>query len=319
MDYKDYYAVLGVARDASHDEIQRAYRKLARKFHPDVNKDSEAEPKFKEISEAYEALKDKDRRAKYDQFGSAWKQAQRSGGQPPGFEDIFSNLNFQDGGVRGGNFDFAGGGFSSFFEGLFGGQAQPRTAGGAQWARAAARQNGANQEARISLTLEEAARGGERELTLTDPTTGSTKTLRVKIPAAVRPGQKIRLAGQGGHGPKGAPRGDLLLHLDLEPHASLRLDGLNLHTILSLTPWHAALGGPLKVATLDGDVTVKIPEGSSSGRRIRLKGRGFPQNKGENGDLLAEIKIVVPREPSATERHLFEQLAKDSDFQPEDA
>lgn len=319
MDYKDYYAVLGVARDVSQDAIQRAYRKLARKYHPDVNKSSEAEPKFKEISEAYEVLKDKGRRAKYDQFGSAWKQAQRSGAQPAGFEDVFSSFRFQGGEVRSGSFDFGGAGFSSFFEGLFGAQAQPSAAGGAQWARAATvGQVGANQEARISLTLEQAAKGGERELTLTDPTTGSTRTLRVKIPAAVRPGQKIRLAGQGGHGSKGSPRGDLFLLLDLEPHPSLRLDGRNLHTTLPLTPWHAALGGPAKVTTLDGEVTVKIPAGSSSGRRIRLRGRGFPQTKGRDGDLLAEIKIVVPRELSAKERGLFEQLAQESEFQPED-
>ena len=130
----------------------------------------------------------------------------------------------------------------------------------------------------------------------------------------MRPGQKIRLAGQGGHGPKGSSRGDLFLHLDLEPHASLRLEGLNLHTTLALTPWHAALGGPAKVTTLDGEVTVRIPEGSSSGRRIRLRGRGFPQAKGRNGDLLAEIKIVVPAELSAKERGLFEQLAQESEF-----
>jgi curved DNA-binding protein len=314
LDYKDYYATLGVKRDASQDEIQRAYRKLARKFHPDVNKSSEAEPKFKEISEAYEALKDKDRRAKYDRFGSAWKQAQRSGGPPPGFEDIFANFSFQGGDVRGGSFDLGGGGFSSFFETLFGGQPQTNSSQGGHWGRSTASQNGANQEAQISLTLEQAARGGERELSLTDPTTGSTRTLRVKIPPAVRPGQRIRLAGQGGHGPKGTPRGDLFLQLEIEPHDSLRMEGLNLHTTLTLTPWHAALGGPAKVGTLDGEVTVKIPEGSSSGRRIRLRGRGFPQKNGQNGDLLAEIKIVVPQELSGKERLLFEELAKESKF-----
>lgn len=320
MDYKDYYAVLGVARDVSQDEIQRAYRKLARKYHPDVNKSSEAEPKFKEISEAYEALKDKGRRAKYDQFGSAWKQAQRSGAPPTGFEDIFANFSFQGGNVRGGSFDFGDGGFSSFFEGLFGGQAQPNTAPGARWGRSSsAHQNGSNHEARITLTLEQAAKGGERELTLTDPTTGSTRTLRVKIPPAVRPGQRIRLAGQGGHGPKGAPRGDLFLQLDIEPHESLRLEGVNLHAMLPLTPWHAALGGPAKVTTLDGEVTVKIPEGSSSGRRIRLRGRGFPQAKGDSGDLLADIKIVVPKQLSPIERDLFEKLAEESEFEPGDA
>jgi curved DNA-binding protein len=319
LEYKDYYATLGVAKSADKDGIQKAYRKLARKFHPDINKSPEAESRFKEINEAYEVLKDADKRAKYDQFGSAWRQAQQTGAPPQGFEDIFSQFGFGGGygdpqGTRI-DFDLGGGGFSSFFEALFGsgrpggGRPRPRP-GGAQAGR------GIDHEAKVTLPLEEAGRGGKREITLTDPATGRRKTLRVTIPPGIRPGQRIRLSGQGGQGPGGGPRGDLYLTVELLPNPRFRLRGANLHTTLAVTPWEAALGGQATLATLDGEVTVRIPPGSSSGRRIRLRGRGFPDSNGSNGDLLAEIRIVVPEELTDQEREGFEQLAKSSDFHP---
>ncbi|MDX1502032.1 MAG: J domain-containing protein [Thermoanaerobaculia bacterium] len=320
MDYKDYYTTLGVEKGASAEEIQRAYRKLARKLHPDINKSADAETRFKEINEAYEVLKDPEKRAKYDRFGSAWKQAQQTGAPPPGFEDLFSQFGF--GGVGGGRNvrvdfdlgDLGGSGFSSFFETLFG---SGRPGGGGARPRGPRRPGrGSDLEAKITLPLEEAGRGGKREITLTDPDTGRKRTLRVTVPKGVRPGQKIRLAGQGGASPTGGPPGDLYLTVELLPHPSFRLRGANLHTEVVVTPWEAALGGTAKLSTLDGDVTIRIPPGSSSGRKIRLKGRGFPSPGGGNGDLLAEIRIAVPERLSEEEKNLFERLAQTSGFQP---
>jgi curved DNA-binding protein len=316
LDYKDYYAILGVKKDAAEDDIQKAYRKLARKFHPDVNKAPEAETKFKEIGEAYEVLKDKDKRQKYDQYGSAWKRAQQTGGAPPGWE----GFDFGQGG-----FDFGGAGgsgdFSSFFEMLFGG-GRPGARGGrgagfsgfGGQGFGAGFGGGGDTEATITLSLEEAVRGGKREITLSDPNTGQRKTLSVRIPEGVRAGQRIRLAGQGQPGMNGGQAGDLYLKIEIEPDPRYKVDGANLQTTVAVTPWEAALGGDAEVQTLDGPVRVKIPAGSSTGRKIRLRGRGLPQAGGEKGDLLAEIRIVVPETLSERERELFEQLAEESSF-----
>lgn len=317
MDFKDYYAILGVSKTASQDEIQRAYRKLARQYHPDINKEAEAENTFKEIGEAYEVLKDPDKRQKYDRYGSAWKAAQQSGGKPPpGYEDVWFD-------VSGSPEDaFAGfSGFSNFFEQLFG---QSSQRGGAWRSSGAGGRDdawnwtmpGADQEAVLSLTLEEAARGGQREISLTDPETGQTKTYSVKIPKGIRPGQRIRLAKLGGQGMGRGPAGDLYLHVELQPNAAFRIEGRDLYTTLAVTPWEAALGAEATLSTLDGNVRVRIPAGSSSGRQIRLKGRGFPDPKGQAGDLYAEIEIAVPKSLSDDERRLFEELAQCSTFQP---
>lgn len=317
MDFKDYYAVLGVAKNASQDEIQRAYRKLARKYHPDINKASGAEDTFKDIGEAYEVLKDPDKRAKYDRYGVAWKAAEQGGGAPPpGYEDVWVDL----GGAE--DSPFSGdSGFSSFFEQLFGAGARRRTAHGrrgargftpgAQWAMP-----GADQEARLTLSLEEAAHGGEREISLSGPTPEQSKTYVVHIPKGIRPGQRIRLAGQGEKGVGGAPAGDLYLMLEVLPHPTFRLEDRDLYTTVPVTPWEAALGAEITLATLDGAVNVKIPAGSSSGRKIRLKGKGFPDPRSSPGDLYAEISIRVPQTLSAEEKELFEQLAKVSRFAP---
>ncbi len=316
MDYKDYYSTLGVSKDATKDEIQKAYRKLARKHHPDINKSDGAEAKFKEINEAYEVLKDQDRRQKYDRFGSAWQQAQTTGAPPPGFEDIFSA--FSGAGVY--NFDLSDSGFSSFFDLLFGsGLGREGAAGTGQRVRwttdsAGFSQAGADHDARITVSLEEAARGGKRELNISDPASGSRRKLRVKIPPGIRSGQRIRLAGQGGKGSGSGPRGHLYLTIEIRPHDRFRLEESDLHTTLPVSPWEAALGGEAEVPTLDGIVKVKIPAGSSSGRKIRLRGKGFPVPDGQPGDLLAELRIVVPERLTEREQELFEQLARESDF-----
>ncbi len=315
MEFKDYYAILGISRDVSQEDIQKAYRKLARKYHPDTNKDPDAEERFKEVGEAYEVLKDPEKRAKYDRYGAAWKAAEQ-GHAPPGFEGIRFDF-----GPRGMNAFSSGetGEFDSFFdvlEHLFGG-GQARGAGrGFGRMRGSGRPpQGRDHEARLPLTLEEAARGGKRRMTLTDPETGRARIFNVSIPRGVRSGQRIRLAGQGGQRMGGGRPGDLYLIVELQPHPDFRLEGRNLHRTLSVTPWAAALGGTVRMVTLDGTVRVKVPEGSSSGRKIRLRGKGFPGPEGV-GDLYAEIRIVVPERLSERERELFEKLAEASEFSP---
>jgi len=325
LDYKDYYATLNVKKDATQEEIQKAYRKLARKLHPDVNKDPQSEVKFKEIGEAYEVLKDPDKRKKYDQFGVDWKRAQQTGAPPPGWEGV----HFDFGGGQGfEGFDFGGmgggeGGFSSFFEMLFGGGAPGRRGarrggfGASGFGGAFGGGAGGDSEAQISLTLEEAARGGTREITLADPSTGQRRTLSVRIPEGIRPGQKIRLAGQGQPGLDGGQAGDLLLKVEILPDPRFRIEGSDIHTTVPVTPWEAALGGEAEVETPTGRLRVKIPAGSSSGRKIRLRGKGLAKAggaKGDRGDLLAEIRVVVPETLTDRERELFEELAEASSF-----
>src|SRR5436190_7063548 len=298
MKFVDYYAVLGVPRGASQEEITRAFRKLARQYHPDVDKSASATQKFKEINEAHEVLKDPEKRKKYDQFGEHWKTA---GQVPPGWE---GNVEW---GSPGG-FTFAeGADFSSFFEMLFG---HPPQGGrgrrpGARGPRAA---RGGDVEGLLSLTVEEAARGGPRDVTLQDGRTGQVRTFEVKVPAGVLGGQRIRLAGQGEAGFGGGPKGDLYLRVDISPSRVFRLEGRDVHVVLSVTPWDAALGAEVRVPVLDGEVTVRVPAGSSSGRRIRLRGRGYPNPKGDAGDLYAEIRIVIPESLSPEEEELWRKL-----------
>lgn len=324
MEYKDYYKTLGVSKKASADEIQKAYRKLARKYHPDVNRSDGAEDKFKDITESYEVLKDPEKRRTYDQFGKDWKSYGGRGGVPPGFE----NIRFDFGGGGGGG----GSGFSSFFESLFGGASGFGGAGGGQpfsggdpFGRGGFRSQGTgagfatrgqDQEARLELTLEEAARGGGRDVSVTDPTTGEVKSYSINLPRGVKPGQKIRLAGRGGPGFGNGEAGHLYLKVELQPDRRFRLEGLDLHTELPVSPWEAALGADAEVKTLDGAVKVKVPAGSSTGRKIRLRGRGFPNPKGTDGDLYAEIRVAVPEQLTDQERQLFEELSKTSSFDP---
>jgi len=319
LDFKDYYETLGVPRGAGADEIQKAYRKLARKFHPDVSKESDAEARFKEIAEAYEVLKDPEKRDKYDRFGQAWKARQTGAAPPPGFEEF----SFDFGGFPGGAPFGGGSGFSNFFEMLFGQATAERGEGWASWAnegRGGWARPGANREAQIVLGLEEAARGGVRELELGDPATGSGRRIRVNLPRGVLPGQSVRVQGQGGAGRGSAPAGDLLLRVVLAPHARFRLEGRDLHATVDVSPWEAALGGEADLPTLDGRVRVRIPAGTSSGKRIRVRGRGYPGSKHQAaGDLIAELRVVLPDALTPRERELFEQLRAASEFRPRGA
>jgi curved DNA-binding protein len=311
MEYIDYYATLGVPKTASKEEIARAYRKLARKYHPDVNKAAGAEERFKQISEAYEVLKDSEKRARYDRYGAAW-QAARRGETGPGDE-----FHFEFDGPEADQYGsfFGESGFSSFFEHLFGAGA----GSGRRWSFFGDEGPplvGADHQAVLSLTLEEAYRGGRREIRLEDPATGQARTFAVNLPAGVRSGQRIRLAGQGARSGAGGSAGDLYLNVRLLPHPDFRLEGLDLHTTLEIPPWVAVLGGKAQLKTLERSVSIKVPPNSSSGRRIRLRGRGFPGSGGQRGDLYAQISIVVPGHLSADQRALFEKLAAMADAAP---
>ncbi|MDX6668720.1 MAG: curved DNA-binding protein [Solirubrobacteraceae bacterium] len=306
--FRDYYEALGVPRDASEEDIRSAYRKLARKYHPDVNKEPGAEDRFKEISEAYEVLRDKEKRERYDRFGQNWKAGQDVSGES-GFSGFGGQQGFRDVRVDFGGADFGGADFSDFFEGLFGaaGRRGGRAGGGANgFAR-----RGADQEAVLELTLEEAARGGSRKITL-----GDGRDYDVKIPPGVRDGQRIRLAGEGGGGGGQGPSGDLFLRVRIKPHPRFRVEDRDLYVDLPITPWEAALGATVEVPTLSGTAKLKVPPGSSSGRKLRLRGQGMPGPRGGHGDLYAVLKIEVPKKLTDEERELFERLADVSKFSP---
>jgi curved DNA-binding protein len=321
--FRDYYEVLGVPRDASNDDIRSAYRKLARQYHPDVNKEPDAEDRFKEVSEAYEVLRDPEKRERYDRLGANWKAGQDVSGEP-GF-DGFGGFGF-GGGAPGGpgsrdgfggdvRVEFGGGEFSDFFEGLFGGRGGRggRTRGQRAGGFDGFSMRGADQEAELELTLEEAARGGRRKISF-----GDGRDYEVNIPPGVRDGQRIRLAGEGSPGMASGPSGDLFLRVRIKPHPRFRVQGKDLYVDLPVTPWEAALGAEVEVPTLDGTTRVKVPSGSSTGRKLRLRGQGLPGRDG-NGDLYAVIKVEVPKRPTAEERELLERLAQVSRFNPREA
>jgi DnaJ-class molecular chaperone len=325
--FRDYYEVLGVSKTAPEDEIKKAYRKLARKHHPDVNPgDKSAEERFKEINEAYEVLSDPEKRRRYDQLGQNWK-AGSDFTPPPGWDNV--RVDFGDYGDRGGR---GGADFSDFFESIFGGRRGAR--GGAGF-----RMRGQDVEAEITLTLEEAHRGVTRSLTFqtteTCPTCGGTgttdnktcptcrgsgvvtrpKTLDVTIPPGVRDGAVIRLAGQGEPGSNGANAGDLFLRVRIAPHPLFTIVGDNdIQIELPVAPWEAALGATISVPTLDGPVEMKIPAGSQGGQRLRLRGQGLNRRGGGRGDEYVKLKIVIPPTLTPKERKLFEELAAESHF-----
>ena len=288
LSYTDYYEVLRVPHDADQDTIRRAYRKLAREYHPDLNADSDAEERFKELGEAYEVLSDAEKRERYDRLGARWREAER---ETPGesFEDFFAHQGFGDG-TRA---EFG----QDLFEALFGARA----------GRASGPLRGRDLEALLELSLEDALAGGRRRLTL------DGREVNVNFPAGVRDGQLIRVAGRGGDGREGGPPGDLFLRVVLKPHPRFRRRGdHDLDVELPITPSQAALGATVVVPTPTGSAQVRVPAGSSSGRRLRLRGRGLPKRGGESGDLHALVKIVVPNELSDRERELYEQLAEGS-------
>lgn len=313
MQYKDYYKIMGLERTASQDDIKRAYRKLARKYHPDVSKEPKAEEKFKEVGEAYEVLKDAEKRKAYDELGSNWQQGQDFRA-PPGWQ--YANAHGHAGDAGGGGFDNV----SDFFESLFGGGGGGGfRQGGFQQGRARNRaMRGEDFHAKIQVPLEDAVNGAVRQIQL--PMTEydeqgrphtTTKTLKVKIPAGVKPGQQIRLSGQGSPGMGGGPQGDLYLEMNFEKHRLFDLDGNDIYLTLPLTPWEAALGTKITVPTLDGKVDLKIPENSQAGQKMRLKGKGI-----SGGDEYVILKIVIPPATTPAAKELYEKMAKEMPFNP---
>jgi curved DNA-binding protein len=323
---RDYYEVLGVPRNASTDQLQQAYRKLARRHHPDVNSDPAAEEQFKEINEAYHVLSDPATRARYDRFGANFRQVpedvdervaagqgRRRAGTSSRRGSGSTRVTVDDGTGRvrvGPDFGDIGIDFDDLFGDMFG-------AGGGFGAGSGARFPGADQEAELQLTVEEAYRGGRRRVTL--PGAAGTRSYEVNIPAGVVDGQRIRLAGEGGKGSGDSPAGDLYLVVRIAAHPRYRLSGRDVYLDLPVTPWEAALGASVAVTAPGGEAKVKVPAGSSSGRRLRLRGEGLPNPRGDAGDLYAEVRIMVPPHLTRRERKLFEELAAESTFDPRKA
>jgi curved DNA-binding protein len=293
MKYKDYYATLGVARDADEDAIKKAYRKLARQFHPDVSKDPQAEAKFKEAAEAYQTLKDPQKRAAYDELGR--RPAGEEFAPPPDWRqqyaqdaDAFEDIDLSD-----------------LLDAL-GRRGRPRSASGPV--------PGRDYEAAVRIALEDAHRGAT--LNLDVQYEDGPHTLAVTIPPGVTAGQKLRLRGKGGPGRNGGASGDIYLHIELAPHAVFRVQQHDLYFDLALAPWEAALGAQVEVPTLDGPVLLTVPAATRSGRKLRLRGRGLANGRGGHGDLYAVVHIDVPAALTAGERELFEKLAQVSRFNP---
>jgi curved DNA-binding protein len=323
MEFKDYYRILGVEKNASVDEIKKAYRKLARKHHPDVNPgDKSAEERFKDINEAYQVLSDPEKRKKYDQFGAQWQQYERAGGRP---EDFWTQWGAQPGQGRSRGatrtvtpeeleemFGGAGGGFgfSDFFDALFGG-GFPGAGGfgeqGAYQARQARPRKGRDAEHSIDITLEEAFYGTLRALQWEDG-----RRIEARIPRGVKTGSRVRLQGQGGTGTGGGPTGDLYLQVRVLPHDRFERDGDDLHVTVSVDLYTALLGGEVTVSTIDRTVSLTIPPETANGRVFRLRGLGMPKlrNPEERGDLYAAVEVQLPRNLSNREKELFEQLRK---------
>lgn len=316
MEYKDYYKILGVSKNASAADIKKEYRKRARKYHPDVSKASDAEQKFKELGEAYEVLKDPEKRKAFDQYGADWK----TGKEQQQYQQQ-QQQQYQDGGFgSGGGFDFGGGfgdsdGYSDFFESMFGG-GQRR--GGASRQRAS--QKGEDINASITIPLEDAFQGSTRKISFDTQNissdgspTNKVVSLNVKIPKGIKNGQKIRLAGQGGPGYNGGEKGDMFIKVEFENHQTYEVRGSDIYINLPLAPWEAALGAKVKVPTPSGNINLKIPAGSAQGKKLRLKGKGIPSTK--PGDLFVICNIVLPPADDEKSRKVYEEM-KDLNFDP---
>lgn len=311
MQYTDYYEILGVKRDASQDEIKKSYRKLARKYHPDISTESDAATRFGQIGEAWEVLQDPEKRASYDELGSNW-QAGQDFRPPPGWN---AGREFRGGGV-GGSDGFDSSDFSDFFETLFG-----RAGGDFGHTRRPSRTTGEDHHAKIVINLEDSYHGATRGITLRAAEYSETgrvetkeRTLNVKIPKGVRQGQKIRLAGQGAPGLGGASSGDLYLEIDFNPHRHYRVEGADVYLDLPVAPWEAALGAKVKVPLPSGKIDLTIPEGSVQGRTLRLKGKGLPSKK--EGDFYVVVHITLPPADSATSKEAYESMKDSFDFNP---
>lgn len=309
MEYKDYYKIIGLKRDASQDDIRRAYRKLARKYHPDVSKEKDAEARFKEVGEAYEVLKDPEKRAAYDRLGADFKAGQDFH-PPPNWD---SGFEFSGGGFT----DADKAGFSDFFEELFGRQAYGAHAGyGAQY-----NARGQDHHAKVVVDLEDAFHGATRSISLQSPELDehgqvrlTNRTLNVKIPKGIKEGQQIRLVGQGTSGMGQGVKGDLYLEIHFKLHPFYRADGRDLHMQLPVTPWEAALGATVQAPTPGGKVDLKIPAGSNSGNKLRLKGRGIPGDP--PGDIYVTLSVMAPPATSEQDKALYKEMASKLAFNP---
>lgn len=307
MEFKDYYQTLGIERDAKPEEIKRSYRRLARKYHPDVSDEPEAEERFKEAQEAYEVLKDPEKRTAYDRFGAHWQEGQEF--RPP--PDWDPDVNFAGGGYTDASE------FSDFFESLFGGAGHRRSGGGYTHIR----MKGEDLHAKVEISLEDAYSGTTRSLLLQVPELNDegrvvtrARTLNVKIPKGVTEGRRIRLAGQGGPGLGGAAAGDLYLEVMFTPHRLYHVAGQDVYLDLPVTPWEAALGDTVTAPTLGGQVDLKIPSGSQSGTKLRLKGRGLPGKP--PGDQYVVLDIVIPEADTDKARALYAQMKREMAFDP---
>ena len=322
MEYKDYYQIMGVERTATQDEIKRAYRKLARKYHPDVSKEPDAEKRFKEVGEAYEVLKDPEKRAAYDQLGSNWKAGQDFNA-PPGWDAGFE---FGGGGFTGRytsqGFDEEDlGAYSDFFESLFG--RGFRSGGGAR--RGGYHARGEDHHARILIDLEDAIHGATRSISLRVPevdanghVTTRERVLKVNIPKGIKQGQHIRLTGQGNPGIGEGKAGDLYLEIEFNPHSIYRVEGRDIYLDLPVAPWEAALGATVQVPTPNGKVDLKITPGSKNGKKMRLKGRGIPASSAGNspGDFYVVLQIELPPANTAEEKAVYEKMKQTFKFNP---
>jgi curved DNA-binding protein len=310
MQYKDYYTIMGLARDASQDDVKRAYRKLARKYHPDVSKEKDAEAKFKELGEAYEVLKDPEKRAAYDQLGANWKAGQEFR-PPPNWDEGFE---FKGGGFTG---EGTAGAYSDFFEQLFGQAGFNVGAKHQQGFRA----RGQDSHAKIYIDLEDSFRGATRTISLSAPVMDAQghvqvkhRSLNVKIPKGIKPGQHIRLSGQGDPGIGKGQAGDLILEIVFNPHPLYRVSESDVVLDLPIKPWEAALGAKIKVPTPEGQVDLKIPPNSRQGNKLRLKGRGLPAR--EPGDFLVVLQIALPPADTEQAKAIYQTMQKQLDFNP---
>ena len=327
--YQDYYKTLGIDRKASQDEIQSAYRKLARKYHPDVNQKPGAEEKFKNINEAYEVLGEPENRKKYDQLGMNWKMGQEFT-PPPGWNRSFRGAS---GGPTGGGFRFSfddadegNSGFSDFFDSLFGGLGRQEREGDTGFSglfnrRRPGSNRGQDHDVELEISLEDAFVGGKRNITLATQNdagsqSGTTKSFYVTIPKGVADGKRLRLQGQGGQGAGGGNAGDLFLTIRIAKHTTYAVDGKDVEVTVPITPSEAALGATIDVPLVRGKAEIKLPAGIESDKRIRIKGRGLGTANEGKGDLYARIRIVVPPELSPRERELYEQLQKATEYRP---
>ncbi len=309
--FQDYYETLGVARGASADDIKQAFRKLARLYHPDVAKNKvTGEAKFKEINEAYEVLSDSEKKRRYDELGANWQGGEGNSDSTGGTHRRRPHASHQES-----DFEFGGTGFSDFFESYF---ARGRDGFGPDAGGPPSARQGGDVEADLLVTLEEALRGSLRKVTLRRPgnngTAERTDTYQVRIPPGVREGQRIRLAGQGGMGRAGGPAGDLFLRVRLARHPDFSVQAADLHCDLDLAPWEAVLGVQVKIPTLDGSMSLRVPPGTAVGSQLRLRGLGLPREDGTRGDVYATVSVQTPIVVPEAERVLWEQLGRASTF-----